>query len=122
MARLRTVDGLTLRELGERFGITPERVRQLLRVYCNVRSVPETVKARKAAATARVRAEDLAAANARASDILARWRLGEDPKKIRRAFGITRRSTMQVIREAATPSDRAARVAALHNPASRVGI
>jgi DNA-directed RNA polymerase sigma subunit (sigma70/sigma32) len=47
MLRLRTVEGLTLREIGERFGIGAERVRQLLNHYFRLKGVPPAVKARR---------------------------------------------------------------------------
>lgn len=36
MYRLRTVEGLTLRQLAERFQVSPERVRQLVYAYARV--------------------------------------------------------------------------------------
>jgi hypothetical protein len=46
MLRLRTVEGLTLREIGERYGVTDERVRQLLRSCYRLRGVPPAAQAR----------------------------------------------------------------------------
>jgi Sigma-70, region 4 len=46
MLRLRLVEGLTLREVGERTGVGPERVRQLLSHYFGLRGVPPAAKAR----------------------------------------------------------------------------
>jgi hypothetical protein len=54
--RARLVDGLTLKEVGERFGIKAERVRQILRQYFGLRGSPPTVKARKWATTEQRRA------------------------------------------------------------------
>lgn len=54
--RLRIVEGLTLKEVGERFGINAERVRQILAQRFGLRGSPPTVKARKWAATERRRA------------------------------------------------------------------
>lgn len=50
MLRLRTVEGLTLREIGERYGVTDERVRQLLRGCFHLRGVPPAAHARRRAA------------------------------------------------------------------------
>jgi Sigma-70, region 4/Bacterial RNA polymerase, alpha chain C terminal domain len=57
MFRLRVVEGLTLKEVGERFGIIAERVRQIMALHFGLRGSPPTVKARKWAATERRRAE-----------------------------------------------------------------
>lgn len=56
MFRLRIVEGLTLKEIAERFGINAERVRQIMAMYFGLRGSPPTVKARKWAATERRRA------------------------------------------------------------------
>lgn len=40
MLRLRLLDGLTLREVGERTGVGAERVRQLLAFYFDVNRTP----------------------------------------------------------------------------------
>jgi hypothetical protein len=60
MFRLRIVDGLTLKETGERFGINAECVRRYLAKHFGLRGSPPTVRARKWAATERRRAERLA--------------------------------------------------------------
>ncbi|HEY5262004.1 MAG TPA: helix-turn-helix domain-containing protein, partial [Solirubrobacteraceae bacterium] len=46
MFRLRAVDGLTLDQIGERFGIKRERVRQLLRLHFGLDGVPPAAKRR----------------------------------------------------------------------------
>lgn len=40
MFSLRMAEGLTLREIGERFGVGPERVRQLIVRYCHATGAP----------------------------------------------------------------------------------
>jgi DNA-directed RNA polymerase sigma subunit (sigma70/sigma32) len=40
MYRLRTEEYLTLRQVGERFNIGPERVRQIVRRYCHQTGQP----------------------------------------------------------------------------------
>lgn len=40
MYRLRTEEYLTLRQLGERFNIGPERVRQILKRHCHETGLP----------------------------------------------------------------------------------
>lgn len=47
MFRLRLVEGLTLAEVGERIGVSSERVRQLLRLRFGLREVPPAAKARR---------------------------------------------------------------------------
>jgi DNA-directed RNA polymerase sigma subunit (sigma70/sigma32) len=40
------VDGLTLKEIGERFGVIAERVRQVLAAYAGLRGKPPGAKRR----------------------------------------------------------------------------
>jgi DNA-directed RNA polymerase sigma subunit (sigma70/sigma32) len=47
MLLLRLVEGLTLREVGERTGVGQERVRQLLAHYFGVRGTPPAAKERQ---------------------------------------------------------------------------
>jgi DNA-directed RNA polymerase sigma subunit (sigma70/sigma32) len=47
MLRLRLIEGLPLAEVGQRTGVTLERVRQLLKTYFGLREIPPTVKARR---------------------------------------------------------------------------
>jgi hypothetical protein len=63
--RLRIVEGLTLKEVGEHFGINAERVRQIVARDFGLRGSPPTVKARKWAATERRRAASPAPSAAR---------------------------------------------------------
>jgi transcriptional regulator with XRE-family HTH domain len=44
MLRLRTIDGLTLREIGERFHVGPERVRQILGAYFGAAGKPPAAR------------------------------------------------------------------------------
>lgn len=114
MYRLRVVEGLTLRELGERFGIGPERVRQLLNRHVRqTTGLPVDAKAMSRAATAARRAKDLALAQARGEELLAAWRAGEKLEKIAGRFGLRCRSVAQVIAAQKTDADGAARVRAL---------
>lgn len=55
--RLRIVEGLTLKAVGEHFDINAERVRQILSKHFGLRGSPPTVKARKWAETERRRAD-----------------------------------------------------------------
>lgn len=55
---LRVLDGWTLKEIADHFGIGRERVRQLLRLYCGLTGTPP-------AAVARRRAREVAARSAR---------------------------------------------------------
>lgn len=87
MLRLRTQEGLTLRELGERFGIGPERARQLLNRYVRQTCQPVDAKAMSRTAAMARRAKDLARAQAHAGELLAAWRDGQEPEPIARTFG-----------------------------------
>jgi transcriptional regulator with XRE-family HTH domain len=46
MLRLRLIQGLSLHEVGERTGVSSERVRQLLVVYFDVRGTPPAARAK----------------------------------------------------------------------------
>lgn len=48
MLRLRLCEGLPLRDVGERTGVTPERVRQLLALFFDVQGIPPAAIARAA--------------------------------------------------------------------------
>lgn len=48
MLRLRVIDGLTLHQIGRHFGVSRERVRQLLNYDFRLKSTPPAVKARRA--------------------------------------------------------------------------
>lgn len=111
--RLRTVEGWTLNEIAARYHIAKERVRQLLREYeraqhgrtSSTKAITEAAKAARAA-------RKLALARAHAGQLIRAWRTGEEPKEIAKAFELGQWRVEQVIREQATPEDRAARVRA----------
>lgn len=113
MFRLRASEGLSLREIGERFDLHGERVRQLLVLYFGLAGIPPAAKARRRAATARRHAEDLARAQARADDLVAAWRNGEETMQLAVTFSVSRNSVERVIRYEAGDADRAARADAL---------
>lgn len=113
MYRLRVVEGLTLRELGERFGIGPERVRQILNRYLRrMTDGPANAKDMSETAAAARRAKQLSQAQAQAGELLAAWRGGDRPEQIARRFGLRSRSVAQVIRANRTSADRIARTQA----------
>lgn len=108
--RLRVEEGLTLREIGRRFGIGPERVRQLVcRCARQKAGDPVDVKAMSRTAAARRRASDLERAQAQAANLRAAWREGRKPEWIAKAFSLPCRSVAQVLRAELTVEDRAAR-------------
>lgn len=110
MYRLHVVEGWTLVEIAQRYHVSRERVRQLLFEYVLAttgKRPPSRVMGR-AAAQAR-RARKLALVQAHARQIVAAWRAGEQASEIAVRFGLGRRLVEQVIREEATPKDRAAR-------------
>jgi transposase len=113
MFRLRTVDGLTLSTIAARFGVGPERVRQLINRHVReTTGLPPDTAGLSRAAKATRRADDLARAQAHAHELIAAWREGEDPQRLARAFGLRVRCVSEVIRTNATNSDRAARTSA----------
>jgi DNA-binding CsgD family transcriptional regulator len=113
MRRLRLEEGLTLRAIGERFGVSPERVRQVLNRHARQaaaqgkRAVSMRTMSRKA--TEIRQARELALAETRAREVLAAWREAQEPWQIARALGLRWTSVSQVIQARATDADRAAR-------------
>lgn len=113
MWRLRLEEGLTLRVIGERFGVSPERVRQVLNRHTRQtaaqgkRAVSMRTMSRKATEVRRAR--ELALAEARAGEVLAAWREAQEPWQIARALGLCWTAVSQVIQARATDADRAAR-------------
>jgi DNA-directed RNA polymerase sigma subunit (sigma70/sigma32) len=112
MYRLRTVEGLTLRQLAERFQVSPERVRQLVYAYARTTGRQRSTVAISRAATTARRAKDLARAETLAGELLAMWRDGAEPEQIAKAFGLRCRSVAEVLKRHQTVADRAARAAA----------
>jgi transcriptional regulator with XRE-family HTH domain len=112
MYRLRTVEGLTLRQLAERFQVSPERVRQLVYAYARATGEQRSTVAISRVATAARRAQDLARAEGLAGELLAAWRDGAELEQIAKAFGLRCRSVTEVLMCRKTVADRAARAAA----------
>jgi Mor family transcriptional regulator len=112
MYQLRTVEGLTLRELARRFGLSPERVRQLVYEYARATGKQASTAAISSEAKAARRANELARAEARAEDLLAAWRDGHELEQIAKTFGLRCRSVATVLKRHKTVADRAARAAA----------
>lgn len=113
MYRLHTVEGWTLVEIARRYHVSRERVRQLLREYVHASTGkwPSSRVLSRTSAQAR-RARKLALAQAHTRHVIAAWRAGEEPKEIAARLELGRRDVEQVVREEATPDDRAARVRA----------
>jgi transposase len=110
MFRLRTVEGLTLGAIAERFGVGPERTRQLINhhVRRTTERPPDPVGLTRTAKAIR-RAANLARAQAHAGELLNAWRKGQTPEEIAKTFGLRCRCVARVVRSEATSSDRAAR-------------
>jgi transcriptional regulator with XRE-family HTH domain len=113
MWRLRVEEGLTLRSIGERFGLSPERVRQVLNRHARqaaAKGKPRiSMRAMSRKATEVRQARELALAEARASEVLAAWREAQELWQIARALGLRWTSVSQVIQARASDADRAAR-------------
>jgi hypothetical protein len=109
MFRLRAVEGLTLQEVGERVGLKSERVRQILFASFGLSGKPPAAREHKHAATAKRRADDLAAAHVHQGELIAAWRTGHDPRALAEKFGLSSAAIEEAIATAATPDDRAAR-------------
>jgi DNA-binding CsgD family transcriptional regulator len=113
MRRLRLEEGLTLRAIGERFGVSPERVRQVLNRHARQTAAHGkqgvSMRAMSRKATEIRQARELALAETRAGEVLAAWREAQEPWQIARALGLRWTSVSQVIQARATDADRAAR-------------
>jgi len=97
IVRLRK-DGHTLAEIASRFGVTRERIRQLLRA------------AESSVDSEAVRSAQRSEAARRVSDeLLAGFRAGRESTEVAREHGVTVSAANQVIRELVTEADRAER-------------
>ncbi len=112
MLRLRVVDGLTLAEIGARFDVGQERVRQLLNLYFGMSGVPPAAKRHRRVVTAKRRADDLAAARGQQAQIIAAWRSGLEIRDLVQGFDLHRGAVEEIILIATTDADRAARAEA----------
>jgi Sigma-70, region 4 len=112
MFHLRVVEGLTLKEVGQRYGIIPERVRQIMAAHFGLRGSPPTVKAKRWASTEKRHADNLARAQARAEDIIAAWRDGAGTQHLADKFDLPWACVEEFIGTTATDADRAARTRA----------
>lgn len=79
MYRLRTIEGLTLAEIGKRFGVGPERVRQLINrhIHHTTGQIPNPGQISRTAAEIRRQAE-MTRAQEHAVELLVAWREGAD--------------------------------------------
>jgi transposase len=114
MYRLRTVEGLTLDAIGKRFGVGPERVRQLINrhIHQTTGQIPNPGQVSRTAAEIRRQAE-MARAQEHAIELLAAWREGADVQQLAREFGLRVGCVRQAIQEIAGNDDRAIRAARL---------
>jgi transposase len=96
--------GFSLDEIALRFGVSRERVRQILRVYGE--PDPELV-----ADARRRRAAELA--ESRVDELLALWRAGHEPRRAASALGLQAAACRSTIARFATDVDKAARRASM---------
>lgn len=120
MYRLRTVEGLTLDAIGKRFGVGPERVRQLINrhIHQTTGQIPNPGQISRTASEIRRQAE-MARAQEHAVELLVAWREGADIQQLAREFGLRVGCVRQALQEIAGSDDRATRAAALQENDSR---
>ncbi len=121
MFHLRVVKGLSLKEVGERFGVESERARQLLSYYFGLKGTPPAARKRKRAATAKRHADELAIVKSVQAEVIAGWRTGQRPRDLAGWIDVSTTSIERVIRTAATDADRKARARAVANQRRRGG-
>lgn len=109
MYELHTVEGLTLEETAARFGVSRERVRQVLEREFALHGVQPAVTVRRRAKRDEARRRRRQQAEQEAEKILRAWRGGEHPRKIAQTLHFSERNVREVIGERATDADRAAR-------------
>jgi DNA-binding CsgD family transcriptional regulator len=91
------VEGLTLAEIAQQYGLTRERVRQIL----NRSGAPDRAQ------VAEARSRSIRnAVQARAKELTARWARGEEIAQLAREAGISRHVVAEVILATATAADR----------------
>jgi Mor family transcriptional regulator len=102
MCWLRACEGMTLRQIGERYDLSPQRVRQLLRLYLG-----ETDALALTAAALLCRQEQKLAREREQTDaILAAWRRGEQIGTIAKRLRVRYRSVRALIATRASDEDR----------------
>jgi len=102
-------DGLSLAQIGARFGVSRQRVDQILRGAGVAQAGTARSRAVRASTAAAVRELHANLANERCGEILEAYRRGVDPREIARELGLQREVVRGLIAGVASDADRAAR-------------
>lgn len=105
-------EGYSLAAIGRRFGVSRQRVDQIVRAAGGVEVAGELSRARRAGAVRARRALHVRLARERSGEILERYRGGVDPQAIATELGLQHKVVRGLIAGVRTESDRAARATA----------
>jgi len=111
-------DGCSLAEIGRRFGVSRQRVDQILRRAGVAQAGTARSRALRTVQAAAVREQHAKLAAERSVEILERYRHGEDPAAIARELQLQCEVVTRLIAGSATDADRAARCKTLQRPAT----
>jgi DNA-directed RNA polymerase specialized sigma24 family protein len=103
--RLRETLGLTQQEIGDWYGVSYQRVGQVLRWHARLSAGTSDVELRRLLATQRERAARMRAARKKRKEILAAWEEERTPSTIARELGLSVRAVAQVILNETRPAE-----------------
>ena len=110
-------DGCSLAEIGRRFGVSRQRVDQILRRTGVAQAGAARSRAVRSAQAATLREQHAKLAGERSGEILERYRRGEDPPAIARELELQCEAVKRLIAGQRTDADRAARRKIVERPA-----
>jgi DNA-directed RNA polymerase specialized sigma24 family protein len=113
IVRLRETLGLTQQEIGDWYGVSYQRVGQVLRWHARLSAGTSDVEVRKILATQRERAARMRGARKKRAEILAAWEEERTHSMIACELGLSVRAVAQVILNETRPAEHTGRHDAL---------